>query len=69
MSGWLFFGAGGSEGRELVDTLAWRAAMRKLEASILEAKMRDCAAGHIAWLESEISRQSALNLERAKSMK
>lgn len=61
MSNWLFFGS--SDDRDLVDTLEWRLAMRKLESSIMESKMRDCAAKHVAWLESEISRQSGLQIQ------
>lgn len=59
MNSWLFFG---SDGSELVERLEWRLAVRKLETSILESKMRACAEGHIEWLEREISAQSALQI-------
>ena len=57
MNDWLFF-----EDRncDLVDILQWRIGVRQAVESIDAARLRECCAKHVAWMESEIAKQSAL---------
>ena len=57
MNDWLFFGAGNCD---LVDILQWRICVRKAVESIDAARLRECCQRHVAWMESEIAKQSAL---------
>ena len=59
MKDWLFFGRGDCD---LVEVLAWRIGVRQAIESIEAARLRDCTAKHVAWLEIEIAKQSALRI-------
>lgn len=49
MKDFLFFKDPG----DLIDLLQWRIALNKLDATIMEARLRECNEQHIAWLEDE----------------
>ena len=57
MSDWLFFG---DRNCDLVDVLQWRISVRQAVESLDTARLRECCAKHIAWMEREIAKQSAL---------
>ena len=50
MKDWIFLGNPQDCGN-LVDLLIWQIQIKAAQISLTEARLRDCAAKHVAWLE------------------